>query len=79
MSKQEIRSEIPGTFYRSASPDSPPFKEDGDAVAVGEAIGLVEVMKTFQEVRSEYAGTITFVADNDEPVMPGQVIAEVEE
>jgi len=79
MSNHEIRSEIPGTFYRSSSPGAPPMKEDGDAVAAGEAIGLIEVMKTFQEVRSEYSGTITFAADNDEPVMPGQLIAEVKE
>ena len=73
-----IQSPLPGTFYRSSSPDTPPFKQDGDAVAVGDVIGLIEVMKSFHEVKSEVAGSaITFVADNEEPVMAGAVLAEL--
>ena len=73
-----IQSPLPGTFYRSSSPETPPFKLDGDAVAVGDVIGLIEVMKSFHEVKSEVAGTaITFVTDNEEPVMAGAVLAEL--
>jgi biotin carboxyl carrier protein len=73
-----IHSPLPGTFYRSSSPDVPPFKADGDAVAVGDVIGLIEVMKSFHEVRSEVSGTgVRFVADNEEPVMAGAVLAEL--
>ena len=79
MSKIEIRSPLPGTFYRASSPDAPPFKMDGDSVASGDAIGLIEVMKTFQEVPAGVDGSkITFLIENEEPVMAGQVIAEVE-
>jgi biotin carboxyl carrier protein len=79
MSKIEIRSPLPGTFYRASSPDAAPFKADGDSVASGDAIGLIEVMKTFQEVPAGVDGaSITFLVDNAEPVMAGQVIAEVE-
>ncbi|SDA87798.1 acetyl-CoA carboxylase [Sinorhizobium sp. NFACC03] len=78
MSKHEIRSPLPGTFYRSSAPDVPPFKSDGDAVASNEAIGLIEVMKTFQEIQAGVTGSIRFLVDNEEPVMAGQVIAEVE-
>jgi biotin carboxyl carrier protein len=75
----QIRSPLPGTFYRASAPDTPPFKADGDAVAVGDVIGLIEVMKSFHEVRSEVAGAnIRFVADNEEPVMAGAVLAEVD-
>jgi len=36
-------------------------------------------MKTFQEVPAGVTGkTITFLVDNEEPVMAGQIIAEVE-
>lgn len=74
-----LLSPLPGTFYRSPAPDKPPFKADGDAVAVGDVIGLVEVMKSFHEVRSEVAGTnIRFVTDNEDPVMAGAVLAEVD-
>lgn len=75
----DIRSPLPGTFYRAPSPDQPPFKQDGDTVAVGDVIGLVEVMKSFMEVKAEVAGTISrFVAENEQPVMAGAVLAELE-
>jgi biotin carboxyl carrier protein len=80
MSKLEIRSPLPGTFYRSSSPDVPPFKADGDAVSASDTIGLIEVMKTFQEVPAGLEGkSINFLVENEEPVMAGQVIAEVEQ
>ncbi len=79
MSTIEIKSPLPGTFYRASSPETPPFKADGDAVAEADVIGLIEVMKTFQEVQAGVAGgKIRFLVDNEEPVMAGQVIAEVE-
>ncbi len=79
MSKLEIRSPLPGTFYRASSPDTPPFKADGAPVASGDVIGLIEVMKTFQEIPCEIVGqNIVFLVENEEPVMAGQVIAEVE-
>ncbi|OHV83869.1 acetyl-CoA carboxylase [Ensifer sp. LCM 4579] len=79
MSKTEIRSPLPGTFYRSPAPDVPPFKADGDSVAAPDTIGIIEVMKTFQELSAGVEGrAIRFLVDNEEPVMAGQVIAEVE-
>ncbi len=75
----QIQSPLPGTFYRSSSPDTPHFKADGDAVAVGDVIGLIEVMKSFHEVKSEVAGTgLRFVIDNEDPVMAGAVLAELD-
>lgn len=75
----QILSPLPGTFYRSPSPDKPPYKADGDAVAVGDVIGLIEVMKSFHEVTSEVAGTnIRFTVDNEEPVMAGAPLADLD-
>ncbi len=75
---EQILSPLPGTFYRKPSPDEPNFKNDGDTVVVGDVIGLVEVMKTFNEVKADKAGTIaSFVADNEEPVMAGQPLVEL--
>ena len=74
----QLLSPLPGTFYRASAPDKPPFKADGDAVAVGDVIGLIEVMKSFHEVRAEVAGKgVQFVTDNEEPVMAGAVLAEL--
>ncbi len=75
---EQIVSPLPGTFYRKPSPDEPNFKNEGDAVAVGDVIGLVEVMKTFNEVKADKAGTIgSFLADNEEPVMAGQPLVDL--
>jgi len=77
MTKQ-LLSPLPGTFYRRPSPDQPNFKEVGDTVAVGDVIGLIEVMKSFNEVQADQAGTLTaFIADDEEPVMAGQPLAEL--
>lgn len=74
----QLLSPLPGTFYRSSAPDKPPFKADGDHVAVGDVIGLIEVMKSFHEVKAESDGTsIRFLVDNEEPVMAGAPLAEL--
>lgn len=79
MAKTEIRSPLPGTFYRSSAPDQPPFKVDGDSLAAGETIGLIEVMKSFHEVTGAVSGeSIRFLVENEEPVQAGQVLAEIE-
>ncbi|MCC5999682.1 MAG: biotin carboxyl carrier domain-containing protein [Pararhodobacter sp.] len=80
MAKAEIRSPLPGTFYRRPAPDQPEYKADGAEVAKGDTIGLVEVMKSFHDVPAEVAGrNIRFLVEDAEPVTAGQVIAEVEE
>jgi acetyl-CoA carboxylase biotin carboxyl carrier protein len=77
MTKQ-LLSPLPGTFYRKPAPDKPNCKNEGDAVAVGDVIGLIEVMKSFTEVKAEVAGKIAkFHADNEEPVMAGQPLADI--
>jgi acetyl-CoA carboxylase biotin carboxyl carrier protein len=77
MTKQ-LLSPLPGTFYRKPAPDKPVYKNEGDTVAVGDVIGLIEVMKSFTEVKAEVAGKIVkFHADNEEPVMAGQPLADI--
>ena len=77
MSKK-ILSPLPGTFYRRPAPDKPPFKADGAAGAVGDVIGLIEVMKSFIEVHADAGGTIVkFEVEDEEPVMAGQALAEL--
>ena len=76
---KEIVSPLPGTFYRRPAPDKPPFKAEGDDVAAGEVIGLIEVMKSFHEVKATEAGTIrSFLVDNEDAVMAGQPLAELD-
>lgn len=76
---KEIRSPLPGTFYRKPAPDQPPFVEDGASVAIDDVIGLIEVMKSFHEVKAEAAGeNVRFTLDNEDPVTAGALIAEMD-
>ncbi len=48
-------------------------------MAVGDVLGLVEVMKQFSEVTADAAGTLVrFAVENAEPVDPGQVLAVIQ-
>ena len=79
MATLQILSPLPGTFYRKPAPDKPVYTSDGDKVATGEVIGLVEVMKSFNEVKADIAGKIVkFLVENEDAVMAGQPLAEVE-
>jgi len=79
MAVKEILSPLPGTFYRRPAPDKPTYKEPGDTVAEGDALGLVEVMKTFYEVKSDASGTVVkFLVENEEAVQAGQPLVEIE-
>ena len=75
---KHILSPLPGTFYRKPAPDEPNFKNEGDMIAIGDVIGLIEVMKSFNEVKADQAGKIAkFLTDNEEPVMAGQPLIEI--
>lgn len=79
MASHQIKSPIPGTFYRKPAPDQPPFKEAGDTVSKGDTIGLVEVMKTFHEIKADADGTIAaFLIEDADPVMAGQPVANLD-
>ena len=79
MSTHQIVSPLPGTFYRRPSPDSPLFKEDGDSVSASDVIGLVEVMKNFQEVTADVDGqAIRYLIEDGAAIMAGEPLAEVD-
>lgn len=76
----EVTSPLPGTFYRRESPTSAPFVEVGATVAAGDTVGLVEVMKMFNPVTTEVAGTVVEIRfDNEDPVDVGDVLVTIEE
>jgi acetyl-CoA carboxylase biotin carboxyl carrier protein len=72
---QAVKSPIMGVFYRSPSPEEPMFVEVGDEVSVGQVIGLIEAMKTFSPVESEFAGRVVAIpAENRSLVHPGDAL-----
>lgn len=60
-----IKSPMIGTFYRSSSPDKPPFVNVGDEIAAGKAVCIIEAMKLFNEIESDVKGKIVKVLVND--------------
>ena len=75
----EIKSPMIGTFYRSSSPDSPPFVSVGDKVTKGQTVCIIEAMKLFNEIESEVSGTIVkALVENATPVEYDQVLFVVE-
>lgn len=60
-----IKSPMIGTFYRSASPEKPPFVGVGDDIEVGKPVCIIEAMKLFNEIESEVKGRIVKVLVND--------------
>jgi acetyl-CoA carboxylase biotin carboxyl carrier protein len=56
-----IRSPMVGTFYTTASPDSPPFVKVGDQVGPETTVCIVEAMKVFNEIPAECSGKIAAV------------------
>ena len=47
-----------GTFYRAASPSSPPFVAAGDEVKEGDTLCIIESMKMMNYIKAEQAGKI---------------------
>ncbi len=67
-----------GVFYRRPTPDEPPFAALGDEVSAGQTVGLIEVMKTFNEVVAPRDCTIEeFLVEDGAYVEYGQVIARI--
>lgn len=68
-----------GTFYRAASPESEPFVNEGDFVHVGDTLCVIEAMKLFNEIESEYSGRIKrILVENAQPVEYGEPLFLIE-
>ncbi len=71
----EIKSPMVGTFYRSASPETAPYVEEGGRIEKGKPICIVEAMKLMNEIESDASGTIVKVCvQNEQPVEFGTVL-----
>ena len=75
----QIESPMVGTFYRAPDPASPPFVEEGDVVAAGQTLCILEAMKLMNEVKAELEAVVRKIhVDNAQPVEFGQVLFDLE-
>lgn len=78
-----VKAPSEGIFYRRPSPDDPPFVEIDAEVSEGTVLGLVEVMKCFNQIT--YGGpelpprgrVVKILADDSEEVSFGQPLFQV--
>lgn len=63
------RSPMVGTFYNASSPDAQPFVKIGQKVEAGDTLCIVEAMKMFNQIESEFSGTVVKVlVENGQPI-----------
>jgi len=75
---QVQKAPLVGTFYRSSKPDEPSFVEVGDKVTKGQTLCIIEAMKIFNEIESEFDGTIVeILVDDSNPVEFNQAIFSI--
>ncbi len=79
MADNTIKAQMPGTFYRRPDPESDVYVEEGAEVSAGDTVGLIEVMKSFHEVKVEEDGTVSkFLVEDEDAVDAGQDLVELE-
>jgi len=75
-----IKAPLVGTFYLSPKPGQPPFVEVGTNIKVSDTLCIVEAMKIFNEIESEFSGVIKGILVQDgEPVEFDQPLFKIEE
>ncbi|MEO0453214.1 MAG: acetyl-CoA carboxylase biotin carboxyl carrier protein [Verrucomicrobiota bacterium] len=73
-----INSPMVGTFYRSPSPDSPPFVDIGASVNEETSVCIIEAMKVMNEIKAELKGAVLEVlVENGKPVEFGQPLFRI--
>ncbi len=74
-----VESPIVGTFYRASSPTAAPYVQEGDTVAKGQTLCIIEAMKIFNEIVADHAGTVRTIAlENAEAVEYGTLLFLIE-
>ncbi|HUG10785.1 MAG TPA: acetyl-CoA carboxylase biotin carboxyl carrier protein [Opitutaceae bacterium] len=73
-----IKSPMVGTFYRTPSPESPPFVDINSKVTETSVVCIIEAMKIMNEIQAEVKGTIVEVLlESGQPVEYGQKLFKV--
>ena len=64
-----VRSPMVGTFYASASPDSPAFAEVGQHVNAGDTLCIIESMKMMNQIEADKSGVLKeILAQNEDAI-----------
>jgi acetyl-CoA carboxylase biotin carboxyl carrier protein len=74
-----VHAPLTGVWYAAPSPGARPYVSEGDEVAAGQVLGLIEAMKLFNEIKSDASGTVTrILAESGTLVKRKQPILEID-
>lgn len=79
VSGETIKSPITGVFYRSPSPTSPMFVNEGDVVDTGKTLCIIEAMKVMNEIKAtEKVRVVSILVENGKSINSGQDLFSIE-
>lgn len=74
-----VSAPLTGVWYPAPSPGARPYVNEGDEIATGQVVGLIEAMKLFNEIKSDTSGRIARVlVENGTLVKRKQPLLEVD-
>ena len=74
-----IRSPMVGTCYLASEPGAKPFVSEGQTVAAGDTLVIVEAMKVMNPISAPSAGTVKkILVENNQPVEFDQPLVIIE-
>ena len=74
-----VSAPLTGIWYPAPSPGARPYVNEGDEIAAGQVVGLIEAMKLFNEIKSDASGRITRVlVENGTLVKRKQPLLEID-
>ena len=73
-----VSSPMVGTFFSSPSPEDEAFVSEGEKVAIGRTLCIIEAMKIMNEIEADVAGVVTEILVGDgEPVEYNQPLLKL--
>ena len=74
-----VDAPLNGTFYRSPGPGKPEFVKEGDEVAEGATVCIVEAMKLFNPIKAPYKCKIVkLLIEHGKPVKKGEPMISIQ-
>ena len=75
---EQIKAPLVGTYYSGPKPGEPSFVKVGEKISPGKTLFIIEAMKIFNEIESDYSGTIIDIKiEDNSPVEFDQVVMTI--
>jgi acetyl-CoA carboxylase biotin carboxyl carrier protein len=71
---KRVVAPLTGVFYRQPAPDADPYVRENERVEIGQVLCVLEAMKLFNEIQSDYGGTVIRVLPGN-----GELVSQGEE